>query len=591
MSEYKVPLEDMRFLLKEVFDAEQFWRQLNLETDLDVDTADAILEEAAKLAEQVLAPMNRESDETGCTWSQEGVTTPAGFKEAYQTYCEGGWTALSGHPAFGGMGMPKTLISPIEEMVQGSNMAFGLAPMLSSGAALALNAHGSEALKNAYLPKLYSGDWSGAMDLTEPHCGTDLGMIRTKAIPNDDDSYAITGTKIFITWGEHDMAENIVHLVLAKLPDAPEGSRGISMFLVPKFLPDAKGEVGERNAVSCGSLEKKMGIKASATCVMNYDGATGWLVGEPNKGLAAMFTMMNYERLAVGIQGLGAAEASYQTAVAYARERLQGRSASGSKSPDKAADSLLVHPDVRRMLLTMKAFNEGGRALYMYIGKWLDLAKYGEEEVRQHADVMVALMTPVSKAYMTDMALQSAILGQQVLGGHGYVREWGQEQHVRDIRITQIYEGTNGIQAMDLIGRKTVATKGEYLNVFIEDVNNFIEQQKDHSAMADYLEKLTASVALLQEATDDVLQQSSTDPEAPGAAAVDYLELFGYTAYAYMWAMIVSAAQRRGDDAFARNKIATADFFFTRLLPQAHSLRARIAAGSDVLMRLPDDGF
>ncbi len=590
MADYKVPLADIQFTMKSVFQVDKLWAHLNV-PDLDFDTADAILEEAAKLCEQELAPINREGDEAGCQWSPEGVTSPKGFKEAYQTYCEGGWAALGGNPDYDGMGMPKTLISPIEEMVQGANVAFGLAPMLTSGAALAINAHASEDLKQAYLPKMYSGQWCGAMDLTEPHCGTDLGLIRSKAQPNDDGSYAVTGTKIFITWGEHDMAENIVHLVLAKLPDAPAGSRGISMFLVPKFLPNDDGSLGERNPINCGSLEKKMGIKASATCVMNLDGAKGWLVGEANKGLACMFTMMNYERLAVGIQGVGVAENSYQTAVEYARERLQGRSATGPKSPEKDADNLLVHPDVRRMLLTMRAFNEGSRAFYFYTAKWLDIAKLGEGDERKYAEGMVSLLTPVSKAFMTDVALQTAIHGQQVLGGHGYIREWGQEQHVRDIRITQIYEGTNGIQAMDLIGRKTVANGGELLKLYLADVDAFVNDAAGQNEMSAMLSQLKAAVTTLQEATDAVLAASKTDPDAPGAAAVDYLDLFGYVAYGHMWAMMAAAAYRSEESDFSRAKIAVANFFFAKLLPQVASLKHRVVAGPTSVMNLDENLF
>lgn len=600
MTEYKVPLADMQFAMKEVFKVDALWQHLEI-PDLDFDTSDAILEEAAKLCEQELATINREGDEQGCQWSAEGVTSPKGFKKAYQIYCEGGWGALGGNPEYDGMGMPKTLVAPIEEMVQGSNVSFGLAPMLTAGAALALNAHGSEALKQAYLPNMYSGQWTGAMDLTEPHCGTDLGLIRTKAVPLDDGSFAITGTKIFITWGEHDLTENIIHFVLAKLPDAPKGSRGISLFLVPKILPNEDGSLGEKNAVSCGSLEKKMGIKASATCVMNYDGSKGWLVGEPNKGLACMFTMMNYERLAVGIQGVGVAEASYQTAVEYARDRLQGRSPSGVKSPEKEADNLLVHADVRRMLMNMRALNEGSRAFYFYTAKWLDLSKFGSGDEKAYAEKMVSLLTPVSKSFMTDMAFQAAVQGQQVLGGHGYIREWGQEQHVRDIRITQIYEGTNGIQAMDLIGRKTIASGGSLLNSYRQDVESFIEEAQQmnnetndatKNEMAAMLTQLKDAFEVLQNATDEVIAFASEDPNAGGSTAVDYLDLFGFVAYAHMWAMMACAAYKQATpNDFATAKIATAHFYFAKLLPQIYMLSARIKSGSKTTMALNDEMF
>lgn len=593
MADYKVPLDDMHFILKDVFDMGEFWQSLNIpDLDLDMDTADAILEEAAKLCENVLAPLNREGDEQGSTWSAEGVTSPEGFKGAYETYCEGGWGALGGNPDYDGMGMPKSLVSFVEEMVQGSNVSFGLAPMLTAGAALAINAHGSDDIKQAYLPYMYSGQWSGAMDLTEPHAGTDLGIIRSKAEPQDDGSYLVTGTKIFITWGEHDMAENIVHLVLAKLPDAPAGSRGISMFLVPKFIPNEDGSLGERNSFSCGSIEKKMGIKASATCVMNFDAAKGWMVGEPHKGLAAMFTMMNYERLAVGIQGVAVAEHSYQTAAEYARERLQGRSVTGPKQPEKEADNLLVHPDIRRMLLTMRAFNEGSRAFYSYTARWLDKAKFAQGEEKKHAEYMVALLTPVSKAFMTDVALTTALNGQLVLGGHGYIREWGQEQNVRDIRITQIYEGTNGIQSLDLIGRKTIANGGELLNLYVQDIDTFIAQASQNDAMSDMLAQLNNAMSVLKTATKSVVESAQNDPNAGGSVAVEYLELFGYVAYAHMWAMMANAAlAREENDPLAKRKLATSKFYFEKLLPQIEALLTKVQAGSDSVMGMDEDLF
>ncbi|HET8849244.1 MAG TPA: acyl-CoA dehydrogenase family protein, partial [Marinobacter sp.] len=525
MADYQAPLRDMRFVLNEVFDAPALWASLpKVAENVDPETADAILEEAGKITSGVLAPLNREADEQGCKWTEGEVTTPEGFREAYQTIVEGGWNGLGGNPEFGGMGMPKTLVAQFEEMMQGANMAFGLAPMLTAGACLALDAHGSQELKEKYLPNMYSGVWSGAMDLTEPHAGTDLGIIRTKAEPNSDGSFNITGTKIFITWGEHDMAENIIHLVLAKLPDAPKGPKGISLFLVPKFMVNDDGSLGERNAFGCGSIEKKMGIKASATCVMNFDGAKGWLVGEENKGLAAMFTMMNYERLGVGIQGLGAAEASLQSAREYANERIQSRAPTGAQQPEKAADPILVHPDVRRMLLTMKSYIEGGRTFSTYVAQWLDISKYAEDdERRQHAEGMVALLTPVAKAFLTDRGLEATIIGQQVFGGHGFIREWGQEQLVRDCRITQIYEGTNGIQAMDLMGRKVVGSQGKLYELFAQDVAAFIEANSSDATLRPYLEPLAAALERLSDVTEHVIGQSGNNPNAIGAAAVDYL--------------------------------------------------------------------
>ncbi len=591
MADYQAPLRDMRFVLNEVFDAPALWASLpKIAENVDPDTADAILEEAGKITGGVLAPLNREADEQGCKWNEGEVTSPEGFKEAYQTIVEGGWNGLGGNPEFGGMGMPKTLVAQFEEMMQGANMAFGLAPMLTAGACLALDAHGSQELKEKYLPNMYSGVWSGAMDLTEPHAGTDLGIIRTKAEPNDDGSFSVTGTKIFITWGEHDMAENIIHLVLAKLPDAPKGPKGISLFLVPKFMVNDDGSLGERNQFSCGSIEKKMGIKGSATCVMNFDGAKGWLVGEENKGLAAMFTMMNYERLGVGIQGIGAAEASLQSAREYANERIQSRAPTGAQQPEKAADPILVHPDVRRMLLTMKSYVEGGRALSTYVAQWLDISKYSQDdEQRKHAEGMVALLTPVAKAFLTDRGLETTIIGQQVFGGHGFIREWGQEQLVRDCRITQIYEGTNGIQAMDLMGRKVVGSQGKLYELFVQDVATFIEANTGDAALKPYLEPLAAAVERLSDVTEHVIKQAGDNPNAIGAAAVDYLDMFGYTALAYMWAKTVKAAAPKAEadtSGFYTGKLKTARFYFDRLLPKTVSLAEGIRSGSDAMMAL-----
>ena len=593
MTDYKAPLDDIRFVMKDVFDVQSLWQSLEGLEDADEETADAVLEEAAKVCEQEIAPLDREADEQGCRWEDHKVISPKGYKEAYQTFCEGGWGGLAGDPEYGGMGMPKTLVAAIEEMVQGACISFGLAPMLTAGACLAIRAHASEELKQRYLPKMYSGEWSGAMDLTEPHCGTDLGLIRTKAEPLDDGSYSINGTKIFITWGDQDMSENVIHLVLAKLPDAPAGSRGISLFLVPKTLVSESGELEGANGVSCGSLEKKMGIKGSATCVMNYDNAKGWLVGEPNKGLACMFTMMNYERLVVGIQGMGVAENSYQGAVNYARERIQGRSPTGVKQPEIEADTLLVHPDVRRMLMTMRAWNEGGRAFYTYVGQFLDIAKYAvEPERKEHANNMVALLTPVAKAFLTDRAFDTTVIGQQVLGGHGYIREWGQEQKVRDTRITQIYEGTNGIQAMDLIGRKTVGSKGLLTNVFITDVEEYIASTEGLEGRGEFIPDLVNALDVLKSATSKVVENSAQDPCAPGAAAVDYLNLLGYVAYAYMWArMAMTLIKQNRDDDFAKAKLSTASFFFKKLLPQIQAYEASINAGSDTVMSMDDSWF
>lgn len=592
MADYQAPLRDMRFVLNEVFEVSKLWAELPaLAEVVDVETASAILEEAGKLVAGTLAPLNRSGDEEGCTWMDGAVKTPKGFQEAYRQYAEGGWVGVGGDPLFGGMGMPKAISAQVEEMANSANLSFGLYPMLTAGACLALNEHASEDLKQKFLPNMYAGVWSGSMCLTEPHAGTDLGIIRTKAEPQADGSYKITGTKIFITGGEHDLTENIIHLVLAKLPDAPAGSKGISLFLVPKVLVNDDGSLGERNAVSCGSIEHKMGIQASATCVMNFDGATGYIVDAPNRGLTAMFTMMNYERLGVGIQGLAQGERSYQSAVEYARERIQSRAPTGPVAKDKAADPIIVHPDVRRMLLTMKALNEGGRAFSSYVAMQLDTAKYSEDPVvRRRAEELVALMTPVAKAFLTDMGLETTIHGQQVFGGHGFIREWGQEQLVRDCRITQIYEGTNGVQAMDLVGRKIVGSSGAYYKHFAEEVRVFMETAD--ASLTEFVEPLKAAMGVLEQATADLLARAKNDPNEIGAASVEYLHLFGYTVYAYMWALMAKVALPRADeDDFYASKVGTARFFFTRLLPRIHSLSAVVGAGSESLYLLDASQF
>ncbi len=591
MADYKAPLRDMRFVLNEVFDVASHWAQLpGLADSVDVDTMEAILQEAGKVTAQAIAPLSRAADEEGCHWRDTAVTTPAGFIQAYQTYAEGGWVGVGGEPAHGGMGMPKVISAQVEEMVNSASLAFGLYPMLTAGACLSINAHASEELKRTYLPKMYAGTWAGSMCLTEAHAGTDLGLIRTRAEPQADGSYKVSGTKIFITGGEHDLTENIIHLVLAKLPDAPPGPKGISLLLVPKFMVDADGNLGARNAVSCGSIEHKMGIQASATCVMNFDGATGYLVGEANKGLAAMFTMMNYERLGVGIQGLASAERSYQNAVEYARDRLQSRSPTGAMQADKMADPIIVHPDVRRMLLTMKACNEGGRAFSTYVALQLDTAKYSEQPAtRKRAEDMVALLTPVAKAFLTDLGLETTVHGQQVFGGHGYIREWGQEQLVRDVRITQIYEGTNGIQALDLMGRKVVGNGGAFYQLFSDEVRAYAAQAD--AALQEFSQPLIHALDRLDALTAGVLDRAANDPREIGAASVEYLQAFGYTAYAYMWTRMAAAALGRQDEAFYASKLGTARFYFARLLPRIHSLAAAVDAGSASLFLLDEEQF
>lgn len=590
MPDYKAPLRDMQFVLHDVFQAEHLWSELGLE-DVNRELADAILDEAAKISQNLMSPLNRSGDEEGVHWNDTVVTTPKGFPEAFKELAEGGWGALAGDPEFGGQVIPKMLVLLFEEMSYGSNIALGLYLSLTSGAALALSSHASAELKAKYLPNMYSGQWAGSMCLTEAHAGTDLGMIRTRAEPQADGSYAITGSKIFITGGEHDLTENIIHLVLAKLPDAPAGSKGISLFLVPKYHVNDDGSLGERNGVSCGSVEHKMGIHASATCVMNFDAAKGYLVGELNKGLAAMFTMMNYERLSVGVQGLGMAAASYQGALDYANERLQSRSPAGPVNKDGQADPLMVHPDVRRMLLTQKAYVEAGRAFAVFVGQQLDTAKFGSGEVQQRGAGLVELLTPIAKAFLTDTGLETTVLGQQVFGGHGYVREWGMEQLVRDIRIAQIYEGTNGIQALDLMGRKVVANGAQNMAVLIQEMRDFASSASGES-MAEFVKPLRAAVDQLEALTGSVLAAAAEDPHAIGAASVEYLHVAGLTIYAYMWARMAEVALREDQsDNFYAGKLHTARFFMQRLLPKATALADSVRAGSDLLMEIPADAF
>ena len=585
MPDYKAPLRDMRFLIDHVFDFHSNYAALGA-TDASPDMIDAILEEGARFCENVLSPLNRSGDEEGCRFDNGVVTTPAGFKQAFAQYVEGGWHGLAADPAYGGQGLPSSLGLVISEMVGSSNTSWGMYPGLTHGAMSAIHAHGTVEQKQTYLSKLTAGQWTGTMCLTEAHCGTDLGIIKTRAVPQADGSYAISGSKIFISAGEHDMSANIIHLVLAKLPDAPAGTKGISLFIVPKFLPDAEGEAGERNGVSCGSIEHKMGIKASATCVLNFDGAKGFLIGEPNKGLNCMFTMMNHARLGTGMQGLCLGEASFQGAIKYANDRLQMRSLTGAKAPDKAADPIIVHPDVRRMLLTMKAQIEGGRAFSTYVAMQLDSAKYSEDPVtRKRSEELVALLTPVAKAFLTDLGLECTVHGQQVFGGHGYIREWGQEQLVRDVRITQIYEGTNGIQALDLMGRKVVGSGGAFYRLFADEIRQFIGTAG--ADLGEFTQPLGAALEQLDGLTEWVLEQAKANPNEIGAASVEYLHAFGYVAYAYMWALMARAAKAgEGDEAFYGAKLGTARFYFARLLPRVDSLVASVKAGSESLYLL-----
>ncbi|MCU0090359.1 acyl-CoA dehydrogenase C-terminal domain-containing protein [Pseudomonas koreensis] len=596
MPEYKAPLRDMRFLIDHVFDFHTQYAALGAH-DASPDMINAILDEGAKFCENVLAPLNRSGDEEGCHFDNGVVTTPTGFKQAFAQYVEGGWHGLAADPAYGGQGLPSSLGLVISEMVASSNTSWGMYPGLTHGAMSAIHAHGTEEQKNTYLRKLTAGQWTGTMCLTEAHCGTDLGIIKTRAVPQADGSYAVTGSKIFISAGEHDMSDNIIHLVLAKLPDAPAGTKGISLFIVPKFLPNASGEAGERNGVSCGSIEHKMGIKASATCVLNFDDAKGFLIGEPNKGLNCMFTMMNHARLGTGMQGLCLGEASFQGAIKYANDRLQMRALTGAKAPDKPADPIIVHPDVRRMLLTMKAFNEGNRALTYFTAQMLDVAHLSPDaDARQEAEDLLAFLTPICKAFMTDTGLEVTNHGMQVFGGHGFIREWGMEQLVRDCRIAPIYEGTNGIQALDLLGRKVLGSQGKLLRNFTKIVHKFCAANAGHPQLGEFVAQLDSLNQQWGELTMKVGMAAMKNPDEVGAASVDYLMYSGYIVLGYLWLRMALVAQaqlesgeRDGD--FCQGKLATCEFYFKRLLPRTAAHRSAIEAGSDCLMKLPAQLF
>ena len=586
---YNAPLADMKFILNDVFKAEQFWQSNENLAHVDAATAEAILEEMAKFAQNVTLPLNRTGDEEGASYSNGAVTTPAGFKQAFQQYAEGGWIGLGADEEWGGQAMPKMLTVLADEMLFATNPSFMLYPLLSVGAGMALNSYASQEQKETYLPKIYSGEWSGTMCLTEPHAGTDLGIIKTKAEPNADGTYNITGTKIFITGGDHDLAENIIHLVLAKTPDAPAGSRGISLFIVPKFIVNADGSIGERNTAGPGSIEHKMGIKASATCVMNFDAAKGYLVGKENEGLAAMFVMMNYERLSMGIQGLGASEYAYQNAAQYATDRLQGRSATGVQSPEKPADSILVHGDVRRMLLNARANNEASRAFAVFVGQQLNITKLSTDtEAVAKANNRVALLTPIAKAYLTDTAFNATLDAQMVFGGHGYIREWGMEQCIRDLRISQIYEGTNGVQSQDLIGRKTIKCEGEFIAEYIAEIRDFANEM---SAELNFIKDATLDAATeLESITQTVLERARENGDYANAAAVDYLHAVGLLSFSYMFAKIATAANDKQGE-FYQNKVSLAAYFMQRILPELNTRLARIKASSETVMNFSADYF
>jgi alkylation response protein AidB-like acyl-CoA dehydrogenase len=595
MVTYNAPLEDIRFVLNEVFDYPQTIATLPGYEEAGPEMVDAILEEGAKFCENELLPLNLSGDKEGCVFENGVVRTPAGFKEAYESFVQAGWTGLACDPDYGGQGLPNTLQFMLNEIVCSTNLSFGMYPGLSHGAYNALHLHGSYEQKAQYLPKLVDGTWSGTMCLTEPHCGTDLGLIRTKAEPDGQGGYKITGTKIFISAGEHDLTENILHLVLAKLPDAPPGIKGISLFLVPKFLVRADGSLGPRNGLACGSIEHKMGIKASSTCVMNFDGAEGTLIGEPHRGMRYMFTMMNEARMLVGVQGLGLAETAYQSAAAYAKERLQGRALKGPKHPDKPADPIIVHPDVRKNLLTMRAYTEGCRALAAWTAVALDTSlKHPDAARRQEADDLVALITPIVKAFLTDVGSETTNTGMQVFGGHGYIHEWGMEQLVRDARIAQIYEGANGIQALDLVGRKMPQHAGRLLRRFFHPVAAFIEEAMEEPEMQEFVLPLAKAFAKLQQATVWIAQEGMRDPEEAGAAASDYLRFFAMVALAYLWARMARIALAKPAEeanGFYAAKLATARFYMKRVLPQANGLFSAITSGGATLMAPEEDWF
>ncbi|WP_295819654.1 acyl-CoA dehydrogenase C-terminal domain-containing protein [uncultured Deinococcus sp.] len=594
MPTYKAPLRDMKFVMTELLGAEQQLQQMPYYTGnetADGDLMDQVLGEAARFVEGELVALNRVGDQEGCVRHDDGeVTTPTGFKAAYKKYREAGWTALDADPAYGGQGMPHLVSNALVEMLNSANVAWGMYPGLSHGAYTALHAVGSDDLKDLYLPKLVSGEWTGTMCLTEPHAGTDLGIIRTKATENGDGTYAITGTKIFISAGEHDMAENILHLVLARLEGSPQGTKGISLFLVPKYLPTLEGRPGERNGVVCGSLEHKMGIHGNATAVLNFDGAKGFLVGEINKGMNHMFIMMNAARLGTGLQGLGLGEVAYQNALAYAKDRLQMRH-EPRVTPAENADPILVHPDVRRMLLTGKAYTEAGRAMAMWLALSIDTEHHHPDEgKRQEAADLVALLTPIAKAFMTDNGFNVAVQSQQVFGGHGYIQEWGMEQFVRDARIGQIYEGTNGIQALDLLGRKVLMDGGKKLQKLAATLQEFVEEHEGDEHIGEYVTQLGKAAQQLGSLTMVIGQKAMAEGGADevNAAAVDYLRFFGHVVYGYLWARMAKIAQDNIDagndrDGFYLAKVQTAKFYFAKLFPETKALAATIKAGNETL--------
>jgi len=598
MPEYKTPLRDIRFVRDELLGYPEHYKNLPGCEEAVPDVVQSILEESAKFAEEVLAPLNRVGDLEGCAWSEGGVVkTPTGFKEAYRQYVEGGWAGLASSTEYGGQGLPESLALSLGEMIGQANWAWGMYPGLSNGAKRTIHAHGSDAQKKIYLPHLTSGRWTGTMCLTEPHCGSDLAMLRTKAEPQADGSCKIAGTKIFISSGEHDMAENIVHIVLARLPDAPAGTKGISLFIVPKFLPDANGALGSRNRLSCGSIEHKMGIHGNATCVLNFDGAQGFLIGPPHRGLNCMFTFMNSARIGTAMQGLASAEVAFQNTTRYARERLQMRSLSGVKAPDKPADPIIVHPDVRRMLLTMKAFAEGARALIYFCGKQVDIALHSPNEAdRIQAESLLALLTPIAKGFLTEVGVESAYLGMQVYGGHGYIAESGMEQNLRDARISTLYEGTTGIQAIDLLGRKVLGSQGRTLMSFTKIVHEFCKADETDAAIKEFVEPLSELNKEWADVTLKIGKAAMQNADEAGAAAFDYLMYSGYVTLAYFWAAAAQVASAKlaagaAEPAFYQAKLQTARFYFQRLLPRTRAHLGALRSGAANLLDMKASDF
>ncbi|WP_293267283.1 acyl-CoA dehydrogenase C-terminal domain-containing protein [Neptunomonas sp.] len=595
MPEYKAPIREIQFVMNEVLESEKHYASLPGCEEATPDMISAIIEEGAKFSERVLSPLNQVGDQEGCQFSDGEVTTPTGFKEAYQQYVEGGWPSLAHDPAHGGQGLPESIGTVISEMVGTANWSWGMYPGLSHGAMNTLHEHGTDEQKEVYLTKLVSGEWTGTMCLTEPHCGTDLGLLRTKAEPQADGSYKVSGTKIFISAGEHDMADNIIHIVLARLPDAPAGTKGISLFIVPKFTPESEG-VGARNGVACGSLEHKMGIHGNSTCVMNFDEATGYLIGPANKGLNCMFTFMNTARLGTALQGLAHAEWGFQNSLPYAKDRLQMRSLTGKKNPEGAADPIIVHPAVRNMLLTQKAFAEGGRGLIYFCAQLVDKTKLADTEAKEEADGLLAFLTPIAKAFLTEVGFESANHGVQVYGGHGFISEWGMEQNVRDARISMLYEGTTQIQALDLLGRKVLMTQGESLKGFTKMIHTFCKENADNEAMKPFVEPLVTLNKEWGELTMKIGMKAMQDREEVGAAAVDYLMYSGYVTLAYFWARMAYKAQESLDqgteeEAFYKAKLITARFYYARLLPRTRSHAEIMLSGAESLMAMDEEHF